>query len=369
MTEFLSLSGPTAAPTTPATPTAPTTPALRWDRSVPRALVHRRSIAEVLLTDGHALGEESFLLAAQWSRSHPTFRPDGDGRHDPMLIVETLRQIGLYVGHRFLRTPPESRAVIKNIGFRVYDGAEPVVGHGATDVVCRTDVFDVRRTPGLPGPVSFSLRTEFRADGRPFGTAEGRVRVLTGAEYAALRGPYAFGAPVPDGRLRRISPAEAGVRTPEEVMLAREPGDLSGDSSGDPSGNLPGDPSGNPSGALLLSPADLHHPLYFDHPSDHVPGMVLLEAARQAVNAVHSRASCEPSKVGRLSECLLSATRFTEWDRPVHIEAVPCVTGGPGLPGAPGVPGDGPEADGRWSFRVVQGGTETTSGTLRFAST
>ncbi|MBP5935265.1 hypothetical protein F3K43_03990 [Streptomyces sp. LBUM 1476] len=82
---------------------APQTPA--WDRTVPRHLVHRRSVAEVLLTDALRVSDTRFLIAAQWPLRHSTFRPDPEGRHDPVFVVETIRQMGLLIPRVFLGSP------------------------------------------------------------------------------------------------------------------------------------------------------------------------------------------------------------------------------------------------------------------------
>ncbi|MET7568258.1 ScbA/BarX family gamma-butyrolactone biosynthesis protein [Streptomyces sp. NPDC005492] len=283
-----------------------------------RTLVHRKAVAEVLLTDALALADGSFLLAAQWPRSYTSSGNGSDERHDPMLAAETIRQVGLYLCQRFLGAPGTSRPVIRSVGFRLDNSAEPVVGYGATDVVCHAEVYDVRRVADVPWPVALSVRMRFSAAGREFGSAFGRVRVLSEEEYETLRGPYAAAHPVPDDVHRRPSHTEVSAPSPGDVMLVQEP-----------------------SGALLVAPADLRHPRFFDHPSDHIPGMVLLEAARQA-------ACLAGASPGRLSGCYMRALRFTEWDSPAHIEC-------------------GPAEDG-WAFQVTQDGDTTAAGTLSFAT-
>jgi 2-oxo-3-(phosphooxy)propyl 3-oxoalkanoate synthase len=303
----------------PALPEAGPEPlTLNWDSCVSRTLVHRRAVAEVLLTDAVALADGRFLLAAQWPRSYATSGTGPDERHDPMLAAETIRQVGLYICHRFLGAPGTSRPVIRNVGFRLDNTVEPVVGYGATDVLCRAEVHDVRRVDDMPWPVALSVRMEFSAAGREFGSAFGRVRVLSEEEYETFRGPYAAADPVPDEVHWRPSPTEVSVPSPGGVMLVRDP-----------------------SGALLVAPADLRHPRFFDHPSDHVPGMVLLEAARQA-------ACLAGAFPGRLSGCSMRALRFTEWNPPARVEC-------------------GPSEDG-WSFRVTQDSDTTAAGTLSFAA-
>ncbi|MEV0742602.1 ScbA/BarX family gamma-butyrolactone biosynthesis protein [Streptomyces sp. NPDC050549] len=290
-------------------------PTLSWDRSVPRNLVHRKSIAEVLLTDGHALGDGRYLLAAQWSRSHTTFRPGSGDRHDPLLIAETLRQGCLYLCQRFLEVPGTSRSVIKTIGFRLDPATEPVVGYGATDVTCRARVYDVRRVEGLPHPVALSLRLELAAGDAEFGSAEGRARILAEDEYRGLRGARSGVLPAPGEDIRRLPPTDVSAAAPGGVMVARDG-----------------------TGSLRVAPADLRHPLFFDHPSDHIPGMVLLEAARQAACLTSGDTS------GRLTGCRMTASRFTDWDPPAYVACEPM--------------GEG------WAFRVTQGGGVTASGGL-----
>lgn len=61
---------------------------------------------------------------------------------------------------------------------------------------------------------------------------------------------------------------------------------------------------------------DTSHPILFDHPDDHIPGMVLLEAARQAAVAM--------SPPGRtLIPASMDSTfhRYVEFDSPCWIEA------------------------------------------------
>ncbi|MFE2533770.1 AfsA-related hotdog domain-containing protein [Streptomyces sp. NPDC059371] len=66
----------------------------------------------------------------------------------------------------------------------------------------------------------------------------------------------------------------------------------------------------------LLTP-NLNHPTLFDHNGDHIPGMVLLEAARQATyNATHT-----PTTTPTHTPTTTTTTfhRYTELDQPCHI--------------------------------------------------
>ncbi|WP_416970740.1 ScbA/BarX family gamma-butyrolactone biosynthesis protein [Streptomyces sp. 4F14] len=292
-----------------------TSQAPAWDRTVSRHLVHRRSVAEVLLTDALRVSDTRFLVAAQWPLRHSTFRPDPEGRHDPVFAAETIRQIGLLIPRLFLGSPPETRLLIRTVGFALDPGAEPRAAFGASDVLCEARLSDVRQVPSRPGPLSLSMRVAFSCGGVPFGHAEGRLRTLTPQQYEALRTGRVQCPPLaPAGE--RPAPAEVGVGGEGGVLVSRAA-----------------------DGTVRVDPADLSHPLFFDHPSDHVPGMVLLESARQAVCLALGRGA-------RLLGADLTATGFTEWAPAARVECVP--------------------GEGSWGFRVVQDGTATASGTLAF---
>ncbi|MFE3647607.1 ScbA/BarX family gamma-butyrolactone biosynthesis protein [Streptomyces sp. NPDC059152] len=291
---------------------------LSWSRTVERELVHRTSVAEVLLTDvRRTTAPDVFEAAASWPRAHTTFPRDGSQRHSPLVLVETLRQLGLYVPLRFHGVPAARHAIITDLYFRLFPESEPAAGPGATEVTCRARVSGVRRAPdGTPG--GLRLDVSFAARGAVFGAGGGGVRFVDGAGYAALRTRGATGVPtaVPRTAARRPDARALTVNHPQDAVLA-EDGD-----------------------GLLVAPADPLHPFLFDHPTDHVPGMVLLEAARQAVAYRSGGALARPC-AGRLR-----AARFTELAPPARVLCTPyhsmCV------------------------FRVVQGGTPTAYGTFGY---
>lgn len=91
---------------------------------------------------------------------------------------------------------------------------------------------------------------------------------------------------------------------------------------------------------VVLSPAgephrwqlrlDTRHPVLFDHMVDHVPGMVLLEAARQAATATLGHASLPLAVTSQFQ-------RYVELDAPCLIEAHRIPPTGTGAAGAESV--------------------------------
>jgi hypothetical protein len=272
---------------------------LSWSRTVTRELVHRTSPAEVLLTDVRP-SDGGFEAAASWPRSHPTFPHDGGSLHSPLVLVETLRQLGIYIPLRYFRVSAAAHLLITDLFFDIDRGAEPEAGFGGTEVVCRIAVPTVYRDAA--GAVTgLRLAVTFLVKDVAFAHAGGGARFLGEQRYAALRqlphrvSPHDRGQgfwPVPDG-LVRPAPSQLGVAGERDVLI------------------------GYHRDATVVGPADPLHPFFVDHAGDHVPGMVLLEAARQAAAATSHGALLRP-RAGRLH-----ALQFTEFTPAARVVCVP----------------------------------------------
>ncbi|MBH5338645.1 A-factor biosynthesis protein [Streptomyces pactum] len=253
---------------------------LSWSRTVDRELVHRSSVAEVLLTDVRPRAPGEFLAAACWGRSHPTFPRGRDDRHSPWMVAETTRQLGIYVPLRHYAVPGTARFLVTDLCFTLDPAAEPRPGHGASEITCRVWVHDVRTARETGLVTGLRMRVSYQAGGTVFATAAGGARFLDAAAYAALRAGARPAAP--SGAAARPEPAVLGLWSPADVVLS-----LAGDGP-------------------LLDPADHRHPFLFDHETDHVPGMALLEAARQAAALDSAGTFLRPTF------CHMKALRFTE---------------------------------------------------------
>ncbi|MEV4341992.1 ScbA/BarX family gamma-butyrolactone biosynthesis protein [Streptomyces sp. NPDC049590] len=273
--------------------------ALSWSRTVPRELVHRASVAEVLLTDVLRVDETRFLAAACWSRSHPTFPVDGHAVHHPLMVVETLRQLGIFIPLCYLGVPVDTRMLITDVFFTTEPAAQPRAAHGATQITCRVRVTGLRA--GADGAAAgLRMHTEFLAGGAVFARAGGGARFLSAERYAALRGPLAGTCQPPaSAGLLRPDPARLGVPHARDVVIG-----------------CAGAPGPAPR-EVLVDAADPWHPFFFDHATDHVPGMVLLEAARQAAALASDGALARPTGAR------LTALRFTEFSPAARIVCVP----------------------------------------------
>lgn len=262
----------------PATDTSPRpdTPALRYDATVPRQLVHRASVAEVFLTDAVQAGDDRFAVAAQLPRGHVV--AEDAPHYDPLLVVETVRQAGVLVAHRWYGVPVGTPFVFRSLDFRVDDPDGTRIGTAPARLAMDLSVVPERTRNGRLQGLTFGGRGTL--DGDTCLSGQGRLVFLSPTAYRALRerGRRArLETQVPvSARLQPAEPAAVG-RTDRRNVVITTPARLA-------------------DGALAATVhVDTTHPWLFDHALDHVPGVLELEAARQvAVSAVASTYGLAP---------------------------------------------------------------------------
>ncbi len=194
-----------------------------FQQTLPRHLVHRAAVSEVFVTSLAAVQDGVFQVGAQWPRAHQFYGPKL-GLHDPMLLPETIRQAGLAVAHQYYNVPMGSQFLMREISYGI-DEEGLLLDCRPADVVITLVAHDVRTRGKTVAGMTFEIEL-FRA----------------GAHQPAPVGPHLVG--------RHLE---------ADVVLAPSAVDN-----------------------LWLLRADTDHPVMFDHPVDHVPGMMAMEAARQA---------------------------------------------------------------------------------------
>jgi 2-oxo-3-(phosphooxy)propyl 3-oxoalkanoate synthase len=276
---------------------------LRHERTVPRGLVHKEAIEQVLLTDGRRLAEDRFAVAAHLPRSHMLFGDSVVGHHDATLLGEAFRQAVIYVTHRFLGVPAATHFVMGRTTLELED---PEAGRVLFWPQGLEMTIEAR---GLNHWRDGSLRDyeallEARVDGHPLLVGSGVVATLPPRRYAAVRGK---------GR----------ARSDTLPRPAREPGDLHpGVGRRDRRNRLLGGFGITGEGFAAALVPDLDHPVFFDHPQDHLPGSMLVEALRQvAIASAAAARGWDPERL-LLTRFSVEFTRFAELDRGVECSAV-----------------------------------------------
>ncbi|MFB6614041.1 ScbA/BarX family gamma-butyrolactone biosynthesis protein [Streptomyces sp. NPDC085524] len=258
--------------------------------TVPKELVHRASVAEVVLTDWQRLAEDRFLVSAQWPRAHSFFTPVADGYHDPLIVCETVRQFGILLAHAEFGVPLGHQFVIWDLDVSVRP-EHLLVGWAPASLDIEITCTEIERRGRNVSKLRFE--SVLWRDGAVVATGGGSFSCMAPELYKRVRGEHTLG----DDwyQLPLISPAapqSVGRMSPMDVVLS---------------------PTAEPDRWQLR--VDTRHPILFEHALDHVPGMVLLEAARQATASVLGRSSYLPLSLSS------EFKRYVELDSPCTIEA------------------------------------------------
>ncbi|MEU1421250.1 ScbA/BarX family gamma-butyrolactone biosynthesis protein [Kitasatospora sp. NPDC005751] len=305
-------SRPTIVQHTAATRTRPSVPP-----EMP-ALVGKSVAGEALVTDWGDVSGATQWVTVHWPHDHP-FYTEG-GRYSPLLFTESARQALTVLSHAVHGVPLGHRFGMERIRTSVNSG-ELLTTSGPPEVdllITHTSV--TRRRLGSAHLVS---QVEARRGGRHLGTAELHYTSHPPALYDRLRGRYADAAQAFARALPLLPPAPTAVvgRLHERDVVIS--------------------PAGAPDHWQLRT--DTGHRVLFDHPHDHVPGMVLLEAAVQATRATLPH----PAVPVAFDSTFL---RYVEFDQPCLLTTTP----------APPTPDGHP----RTHIRATQSGTPVFTTTL-----
>ncbi|MFI6577537.1 ScbA/BarX family gamma-butyrolactone biosynthesis protein [Nocardiopsis sp. NPDC050513] len=274
-------------------------PRLDYARTLDRSVVHREALAEVFVTDTRSLGGDAHAAAAQLPRSHAYY---GDHLlrprlHDPVLLLEACRQAGLAIAHTHYGVPFDHKFVLTTLSVAIDRPDRMVVGPAPSALKMLASIEDKRIKEGRV--VGYDARFRLFVDDAEVGTAVVGLRFKSPESYQRLRSSNRSGAPLPStARFEFPVPGEVpapylvGRASTENVVLAgmRTEADVT-------------------SASMRVLP---EHPSLFDHAQDHIPGMVLAEAARQlALNALLEAQGTSPAKA-YATEITAAFTAFGE---------------------------------------------------------
>ncbi|MFG2523117.1 ScbA/BarX family gamma-butyrolactone biosynthesis protein [Streptomyces sp. NPDC048527] len=260
---------------------------------VTKELVHKHDASQVLLTDFGRIGEDEFLITADWTDTSRLMSTQDSRRDDAVLLTETIRQTFPLLAHAGYEVPFGHHLLWDEYRYALCLDALGRGGAGGRPQL-HIKCYDIVRRRGVVSALSLDI-TVLR-DGEQLATAHTRFDIQPAAIYRRLRGARGDALEMLAlARSRPLPPPVSGAS--EEFRDA------------------------------VLSPTDerdrwqlridTHHPMYFDHPSDHAPGILLLEAAKQAARAVrHPRAG-----VTEAMETVFH--RYVELDSPCRVDAQP----------------------------------------------
>ncbi|GAA2125993.1 ScbA/BarX family gamma-butyrolactone biosynthesis protein [Kitasatospora saccharophila] len=253
------------------------------------AMVRKAIPDEALVTGWSPVSDDAQRVIAEWPTEHAFYVQDG--RYSPLLVVESVRQALALLTHSFHHVPLGHRLGLERLRAAVDPAALAVGSEPATVSLLITHPEVKRRRLGS---LHCTSRIEVHRAGRPVGSAELAYTTYPPALYDRLRGRYADAARAFAQALPLTPPVAAdlvGRHLERDVVLS-------------------------PTAAehhwqLRVDPG---HRILFDHPHDHVPGMVLLEAAAQAGRVVAGTPVLPVAFDARFS-------RYVEFDRACLLTA------------------------------------------------
>jgi len=261
---------------------------------LPGALVHRRQLTEVLLTAIERTSETTFSAGVHWPRRHPYFGPYGPEDVDvtPALALETLRQAAIALAHIHLNVPLGYAFLMESMHVEIVGGA--------------------RRSAAQPGNHTVDIEVSDLVERRGIAATYGSLLTIRDGDTVLARGGGGARAiPAPVYRRSR----EGAPSSSEPERLAPRPAPASAALVGAPGPDFVL-VTGQAGGDRYQLSLDVDNPVYFDHPLDHVPGMVVLEAALQAFRARAAEPTLTPDSV------TVDFARHTELTQPVVIDVV-----------------------------------------------
>lgn len=313
-------------------PAGSPTPAtgLSYAGTVDRALLHRRNSTEAFLTGLVATGTDRFSAAALLPPEHPHYagHTGPSRRRDPMLLLECARQAETYAAHVLFGVEPDAHFVLRNWSAEFTPapvGGPDGFGQDASATPTELLITAVTANPRVVRDRMRGL--DYQLELWTAGALAGRVRMEVGylshQAYLVVRSREHPGALpssddlllddlLPDGATpasgRPARPARVGrVRATDTVLLDVVTG----------AGTV---------GARLRAPVE--NASLFDHAQDHIPAMVLMEAARQLAALATEQWGGPAPERSQLTAMNASFAAYAELAEPIELTATPAGTQG-----------------------------------------
>lgn len=273
------------------------------------ATVWKVDAEQVLMSEVAELADGRFACTGSLAWLHPFFGPDRS-RYDVLLLAEAVQQAGVRVARSFFEVPEEAQLILTSVSATAGDLA--VAGPGELTVDLSFTELRRRRVSGqlLLGAVD----AECRADGRTLGRCRMEVTTLPQRLYRGMRARARARIPTQDAwsrGLERAAAGDVGRSRAADVVVGRV------------------EPAG-PGRFVAPVLSDPGHPVLFDQPHDHVPGMLMVEAVKQISAAAAATLGPGTSpREWRTVEVDAGLTSFAELDAPLRCEVT--LEGGGGV--------------------------------------
>ena len=261
-----------------------------------RALVHKHARENVLLTGISQCAGDRFMCTGRLPAAHGFFNDHGrTPRRDILFYTELGRQASLAISHAFLGVSTDDVFIFEGSEAALTEAAWLTAPPDADLVVIDIAIKEITRRKN-------NAVTRVVAQHR---MSIGDILVFHGTGACTVQPAALF------HRLRRMS-----CRATPSAAIDEAPGRAA-------SNVVITTPQRIDENASFMTSlvVDDTHPYFFDHPCDHVPGMLLLEACAQlAVEAFAGTNSLQPSRTA-ISAYEVNFAQFVERGLPATLVA------------------------------------------------
>jgi hypothetical protein len=269
--------------------------ALPGDANLPASLVHKRAVEQVFLTDWmEGPGDDICTIRAELPLAHARFSAGAAPYHDVVLIAEVVRQAGLVIAAKILDVPADRQFLLRELRVALDPLECNRRGPGSQAMTVVQDPSSTIKTRPSGRLTGGLMRARLYVAGERSGTAEVVGLWVPAEMYDGFRADATAAHPAPP-------PADAREELTGKGAAA--------------SVIAPVRAGGEPGAYTTTAIVDLDDPTFFDHPLDHAPGLLLLEAMQQLCVA----AACRTVGVG--PEHVVVASMDVKFERIAEFSA------------------------------------------------
>lgn len=279
----------------------PSFPSLHYSSTVGRDMVHKNAVNEVFLTDS-AEHDGHYYFGAELPTSHSYYNDTEDRQFDTLAIVEASRQAETMLAHKYLGVEKGTHFLLHQWQYSISDLSNYSSSDKPMSLLMDVKVSNQRHVGTRLRSASENINIFVKSNTSEMvkvGKIDFDVSYVTPETYAAVR-------------------AAAPTEIARSTELTAVPTTVEPDSIGRslPSNVVVTNPERSSHGMRAQLRPPLNNRSMFDHAQDHVPAMVIMEAARQLI------ALCNNNPSFSLDKVAAKFNAYTELSEPAYIECM-----------------------------------------------